>query len=141
MSIHEDLIQLIKNNIDTSTFTVTEGEVEKYERNICKLSLKGTSSDPELTVDGYMVNQSTLLLVNVQSDVGAKGYSEGYEFCEQLVRKLTRVFHKTYTREDGVKSVAIDTIRLRGNINKTGLNSQAVYCFSINFIVDYVELI
>lgn len=141
MSIHEDLIKLIKDNISPSKFTVTEGEIEEHERNICKLNLKGTSSNPELTVDGYMINQSTLLLVNVQSDVGAKGYSEGYEFCEQLKRELTKVFHKTYTRDNGVKSVAIDNIRLRGNINKTGLNKQAIYCFSINFIVNYVELI
>jgi len=128
-------------NISPSTFTITDGEIEEFDKNICKLSLKGTSSDPDITVDGHMINRSTLLLVNVQSDVGVKGNSTGWNFCEQLVRDLTRVFHKTYTREDGVKSVYIDSIRLRGNINKTGLNPQAVYCFSINFIFNYVELI
>ena len=141
MSIHEDLVELIKSRIQTSTFTVTGGEIEEHERNVCKISLKGTSSNPDLTVDGYMLNRSTLLLVNVQSDIGVKGHSEGWEFCEQIVRDLTRVFHITYTRDNGVKSVAIDNIRLRGDINKIGLNSQAVYCFSINFIVNYVELI
>lgn len=92
-------------------------------------------------MEGTMISRSSILLVNVQSDAGAKGHSAGWKFCEQLVRDITKILHKVYKDTDGVMRVAIDNIRLRGNINKTGLNKQSIYCFSINFIVNYVELI
>lgn len=132
------LMSLIMDNLPDD-FVKTQGIIEENEKNICKLSFKGMTANAETDMENNLLGQKMLLLVNVQTDQGEKGYSSGWDYCERVVKKLHKVLHVTYSNESGDPEIVIDSIRLRGNINQIGINSQGIYCFSINFIVDYFE--
>lgn len=132
------LMSLIMDNLPDE-FVKTQGIIEENEKNICKLSFKGMTANAETDMENNLLDQKMLLLVNVQTDQGEKGYSTGWDYCERVVKKLHKVLHVNYSNESGDPEIVIDSIRLRGNINQIGINSQGIYCFSINFIVDYFE--
>ncbi len=132
------LMSLIMDNLPDD-FVKTQGIIEENEKNICKLSFKGMTANAETDMENNLLDQKMLLLVNVQTDQGEKGYRSGWDYCERVVKKLHKVLHVTYSNESGDPEIVIDSIRLRGNINQIGINPQGIYCFSINFIVDYFE--
>ena len=139
MNVQKVLYKIIKDKLP-STYNITEGVIEEFEKNICKIKLKRSNESPLIDMSGAVLNRFYDLEIYVQSDIGEEGHDKGLDFCEEVIEGLSSIFNYLYKDDEGKPTLYINNVLLEEDIENKGQNSQAVYCFNITFTIDYFEI-
>lgn len=135
MSNEYTIYRYLKEKLKNDTFSFSFQDLGELTENACGIYLLGSITTTRSLSNLNIKQYNNQLVFNVNSTNTQKGFENGYNFCNEIVKTLMGITNETYENIFISHFELTTSTAYLGRNNEKGLNK-----FSLNFVVYYTEI-